>query len=225
MLAYLSMMALRLIELRRVLKPTGSIYLHCDPTASHYLKIIMDAVFGPESFRNEIIWKRTSSHGNVSNAYGDVTDTILYYSKGDRPTWNQLYLPYSDKHIQTKFTGVDADGRRFTTSDLRNPGVRPNLRYPYTASNGVTYEPHPNGWAVSRKVMKEYDRQGRLYFPHKPNGRLRLKRYLDDQPGKHLQNLWEDISPINSRLRSAWVSNPEARSLVGQNPVSLQQSR
>lgn len=201
MLAYLSMMAIRLIELRRVLKPTGSIYLHCDPTASHYLKILMDAVFKPEHFRNEIIWQRTSSHGNVSAAFGDVTDTILFYSKTDKPTWHQTYMPYSDKHVATKFTGVDPDGRRYTTSDLRNPGVRPNLYYPFTASNGVTYEPHPNGWAVSKEVMEEYDRKGRLYFPLKAGGRLRLKRYLDEQPGKHVQNLWTDISPINSRAQ------------------------
>jgi site-specific DNA-methyltransferase (adenine-specific) len=201
MLAYLSMMGIRLIELRRVLKATGSIYLHCDPTASHYLKILMDAVFGPEHFRNEIIWQRTSSHGNVSTAFGDVTDTILFYAKSDKPTWHQPYMPYSDKHVETKFTGVDPDGRRYTTSDLRNPGVRPNLHYAYTASNGVTYEPHPNGWAVSREVMEEYDRQGRLYFPLKAGGRLRLKRHLDEQPGKHVQNLWTDISPINSRAQ------------------------
>ncbi len=201
MMAYLSMMALRLIELRRVLKPTGSIYLHCDPTASHYLKLLLDAVMGPEHFRNEIIWKRTSSHGNVSTAFGDVTDTILYYAKSDRPTWNQTYLPYSDKHIETKFTGAGEDGRRFTTSDLRHPGIRPNLHYVYKASNGVSYQPHPNGWAVSREVMAQYDREERLYFPTKVGGRLRLKRYLDEQPGKHMQNLWEDIPPINSRAQ------------------------
>src|SRR5438309_1215613 len=85
MLAYLSMMAPRLVELRRVLKPTGSIYLHCDPTASHYLKMLMDAVFGAEHFRTEIIWKRTSSHGNVSSGFGDVTDTLLCYARGDHP--------------------------------------------------------------------------------------------------------------------------------------------
>src|ERR1035441_7947152 len=107
MLAYLSMMAPRLIELRRVLKATGSIYLHCDPTASHYLKLLMDAVFGAEHFKTEIIWKRTSSHGNVSTGYGDVTDTILYFAKGDRPIWNQLYTPYSQKHIETKFASKD----------------------------------------------------------------------------------------------------------------------
>ncbi len=196
MMAYLVMMAPRLQELYRVLKPTGSIYLHCDPTASHYLKLLMDAVFGGQCFRSEIIWKRTSSHGNVSVGYGEVTDSILFYSKGDKPTWNQQYVPYSRKHIETKFTNRDPDGRLFTTSDLRNPGVRPNLRYEYKG-----YKPHPNGWAISREKMEQYDREGRLYFPSDPNGRIRLKRYLDEQPGHKLQSLWDDIPPINSQAQ------------------------
>jgi site-specific DNA-methyltransferase (adenine-specific) len=131
MMAYLAMMAPRLVELKRVFKETGSIYLHCDPTASHYLKILMDAVFGPQNFRTEVIWKRTSSHGNVSVGFGDVTDTILYYRRGERPIWNQVHVPYSDDYIKSHFGQTDSDGRRYTTSDLRNPGVRPNLHYEY----------------------------------------------------------------------------------------------
>jgi site-specific DNA-methyltransferase (adenine-specific) len=99
MLAYLAMMAPRLIQLRRVLKETGSIYLHCDPTASHYLKLLMDGAFGPQQFRSDIIWKRTSSHGNVSVGLGSVTDNILYYSKGVKRRWNQPYVPYSDSYL------------------------------------------------------------------------------------------------------------------------------
>jgi site-specific DNA-methyltransferase (adenine-specific) len=194
MMAYLVMMAARLIELHRVLKPTGSLYLHCDPTASHYLKIVLDTIFGAKRFRNEIIWKRTSSHGNVSITYGDVTDTILYYARGEKPTWNQIYLPYTQKHIESSFTHVDPDGRRYTTSDLRNPGYRPNLIYDYKG-----YKPHPNGWAVSREKMEEYDQQGRLWFPPSKDGRLRLKRYLDESPGHRIQNLWDDIPPISSQ--------------------------
>jgi site-specific DNA-methyltransferase (adenine-specific) len=140
MLAYLAMMAPRLVELRRVLKETGSIYLHCDPTASHYLKLLMDGVFGAQQFRSDIIWKRTSSHGNVSVGLGAVTDNLLYYSKGTKPIWNQPYVPYSDSYLKSHFSQVDADGRRFTTSDLRNPGVRPNLHYDYKG-----FKPHPNG--------------------------------------------------------------------------------
>ncbi|MBA3386972.1 MAG: site-specific DNA-methyltransferase [Chthoniobacterales bacterium] len=199
MMAYLTMMANRLLELHRALKLTGSLYLHCDPTASHYLKIVLDGVFGKMSFESEIVWKRTSSHGNVDRAFGDNTDTIFFYAKGPDYVWNQLYTNYSEKHLSEKFASVDESGRRFTTSDLRNPGVRPNLHYAFTASNGVTYEPHPNGWAVSREVMEQYDREGRLYFPKDPKGRMRLKRFLDETKGHKMQSLWDDIPPINSQ--------------------------
>ena len=194
MLAYLTYMAERLEQMKRLLKPRGSIYLHCDDTASHYLKVVMDVIFGHVNFRGEITWRRTSSHGNVTTNYGAVTDVILYYGGSGKPVWNQVYVPYSRDHIEKKFASRDPDGRRFTTSDLRNPGVRPNLQYTYKG-----YEPHPNGWAVSRKKMEQHDRDGRLYFPKKRSGRIRLKRYLDEQPGHKIQNLWTDISPINSR--------------------------
>ncbi|MGH7786490.1 MAG: DNA methyltransferase [Candidatus Binatia bacterium] len=201
MLAYLAMMAPRLVELRRVMKPTASIYLHCDPTASHYLKMLMDGVFGPERFKNEIIWKRTGAHGNVSNAYGDVTDNILFYARGDKPAWTQLFLPLSDELIASKFRYQDPDGRRWQSVTLRNPSVRPNLHYPYTASNGVTYEPHPNGWVCMLERMQKLDREKRLHFPAKTGGQLRLKMYLDESPGARLQNLWEDIPPLNSQAQ------------------------
>jgi len=95
MMAYLSMMAVRLLELHRVLKPTGSLYLHCDSTASHYLKILMDAIFGVERHINEIIWKRTSAHGDATRKFAAIHDTILYYGKSDTTVRNQLYTPYS----------------------------------------------------------------------------------------------------------------------------------
>ena len=195
MMAYLTMMAVRLLELHRVLKPTGSIYLHCDPTASHYLKILMDAIFGPVRFRSEIIWKRTSAHGNAGKSYGDVTDTILYYAKADNFTWNDQFTPYSTKNIK-KFSLKDEKGRLYLTENMRNPSVRPNLQYDYKG-----YKPHPNGWVVSLAKMEQYDREGRLAFPDKPDGRIRLKRFLDDQPGQKLQNLWDDISPLNSQAQ------------------------
>jgi site-specific DNA-methyltransferase (adenine-specific) len=195
-LAYLTMMAPRLVELRRVLKPTGSLYLHCDPTASHYLKLLLDAVFGPEQFRSEIIWKRTTSHNNVRNRFGDETDTILSYSKGPQPTFNLQYRPYSDEYIKSHYSQVDADGRRFTTRDLRNPGIRPNLHYEYKG-----YKPHPNGWAFPLAKMKEYDAKGLLYFPPDPEGRIRLKRYLDEMPGTPMGTVWDDILPLNSQAQ------------------------
>lgn len=214
MMAYLTMMAVRLIELHRVLKPTGSLYLHCDPTASHYLKILLDAVFRPENFRSEIVWKRSTSHGNVSRAYGDLTDTILYYSKTANFLWNQQYTTFTAAYIEEKFRGKNPDNRRWQSVTLRNPGVRPNLHFPYTASNGVTYQPHPNGWSCNLERLQKYDAEGRLHFPAKPSGQLRLKMYLDETPGIRLQNLWDDIPAVNSQAQ-------ERLGYPTQKPVTL----
>jgi site-specific DNA-methyltransferase (adenine-specific) len=199
MMAYLTMMAARLIELHRALKPTGSLYLHCDPTASHYLKVILDAIFGAASYKAEVIWKRSTSHGNVSTNYGSLYDCIFFYAKGRTYTWNQQFHALTDEYMESKFTNKDPDGRRWQSVSLRNPGVRPNLQFPYTASNGVTYQPHPNGWAVGRERLEQYDREGRLHFPSKVGGQLRVKQYLDKSPGTKLQDLWTDIPAINSQ--------------------------
>jgi site-specific DNA-methyltransferase (adenine-specific) len=121
MTAYLVMMAIRLVELHHVLKPTGGLYLHCDPTASHYLKIILDTIFGVQNFRNEIIWKRTSSH-NDSQRWGGVHDVLLFYSKGSIYTWNHLYVPYDDTYLSAKYRNQDERGI-FRLSDLTAPGV------------------------------------------------------------------------------------------------------
>lgn len=197
--AYIEYMRPRCVELARVLKKTGSFYYHCDWHASHYVKQMLDQIFGAERFQSEIIWMRTSSHGNVGRSFGNITDSIFFYTASKDYTWNQIFVDYSDEHLKNKFASVDKDGRRYTTSDLRNPGVRPNLHYPFKASNGITYQPHPNGWAVCKEVMEKYDHEGRLYFPKSADGRLRLKRYLDETKGERIQNLWDDIAPINSQ--------------------------
>jgi site-specific DNA-methyltransferase (adenine-specific) len=201
MMAYLAMMAVRLVELHRVLKDTGSLYLHCDPTASHYLKLVLDAVFGAENFVNEIVWKRTTAHSNVYKAFGDITDTIFFYGRSKNRVWNQLYRNTTDTDIERRFPQVDPDGRRWRSENLRNPGVRPNLHYPYAASNGVTYQPHPNGWTVNLEKMRQFDEEGRLHFPTSPEGRLRKKFYADETPGVKLQNLWDDIPPIGAQAQ------------------------
>jgi site-specific DNA-methyltransferase (adenine-specific) len=128
MMAYLAMMAVRLIELHRVLKPTGSLYLHCDPTASHYLKILLDAVFGKERFTNEIIWRRTTPKGLASTRFASTSDTILYFRRGDRFIWNATYMPYSHDYL-TRYNLIDeTNGRRFQATSLLNPNQdRPNL--------------------------------------------------------------------------------------------------
>ena len=196
MMAYLAMMAPRLVELRRVLKETGSVYLHCDPTASHYLKILMDAVFGPQFFRNEIVWKRTSAHSDARRRFGDQSDVILFFAKSDNSTFNRSHSAYSDSYIKSHYSMQDENGRRYTTRDLRSPGPRPNLTYEYKG-----YKPHPNGWSISIELMKKLDSEGKLYFPPSKDGRIRLKRYLDEMPGTPVGNIWEDIPPINSQAQ------------------------
>jgi site-specific DNA-methyltransferase (adenine-specific) len=192
--AYLVMMAIRLLELHRVLKATGSLYLHCDPTASHYLKVILDGVFGPERFRNEIVWKRTSSHNDTRRKFGDITDTLLFYSKSDQYQFALQYRPYDQSYIDAFYRYTDNDGRKYRLSDLRSPNPRPNLMYDYKG-----YKPHPNGWAVSLEKMNDLDAQGRLAFPKKPDGRIQLKRYLDEMPGMPIGNLWDDIQPVQAQ--------------------------
>jgi site-specific DNA-methyltransferase (adenine-specific) len=201
MMAYLAMMAPRLLELHRVLKPTGSLYLHCDPTAAHYLKLLLDSIFGPEQFISEIIWKRTHAHGDSQRKYGSITDTIFLYSKGSKYTFNPQYRPFDPEYVRRTFKGIDPNGRRWQSVTLRSPNPRPNLTYPYTASNGVTYQPHRNGWSCDLVRMRKYDREGRLHFPTRDTGALRLKMYLDESPGAKVQNLWDDIPPISANAQ------------------------
>jgi len=193
MMAYLTMMANRLLEMHRVLKPTGSLYLHCDPTASHYLKIVLDGVFGKEHYRNEITWKRTSGHNDARNQFGEVADTIFFYTKTDTYSFNVQYIPYTEEYLETFYVHTDPDGRRWRRSDLRSPSPRPNLTYDYKGN-----KPHPNGWAVSKERMEQLDKEGRLHYPKKEGGRIQLKRYLDEQPGQPCTCIWDDISPIHA---------------------------
>jgi site-specific DNA-methyltransferase (adenine-specific) len=195
MMAYLTMMAVRLLELHRVLRPTGSIYLHCDPTASHYLKILLDAVFGKERFGSEIIWKRYGAHSN-SNRYGAVHDVLLYYTVGQKFTFNKQYAGYEEEYVKERFKFSDPDGRRWAEQNLGNPAVRPNLMYSFKAKNGVLYNPPTNGWKYSRERMLQLDAENRLHYPQKEGGRLRLKSYQDELPGVQLQDVWTDLVSI-----------------------------
>ena len=192
MLAYLAMMAPRLTELRRVLKPTGSIYLHCDPTASHYLKVLMDAIFGPDNFGADIIWRRHSAHNDARRNYPDVYDSILYYSRGPNKTFNVQYMPYSDSYVKGFFTKVDESGRRYTTNSLKSPSMRPNLKYVYKG-----YQPPETGWTCNLERMEEYDRLGRLEYPKTQTGRLRLRYYLEDMPGVPVSTVWDDVPALS----------------------------
>lgn len=193
MMAYLVMMANRLIELHRVLKPTGSLYLHCDPTASHYLKIVLDAVFGKENFKNDITWKRQSAHNDAKNKYAIITDSLLYYTKSDQFTFNPVRTELDESYVEKAYRHTDEKGRRYRLSDLRSPNPRPNLTYDYKG-----YKPHQNGWAVSRERMEKLDAEGRLYFPKSLEGRIQLRRFLDENKGQVVSNLWNDILPIHA---------------------------
>ncbi len=195
MMAYLAMMAPRLIELRRVLKSTGSIYLHCDPTASHYLKLLLDTVFGPEQFDSEIVWKRYGSH-NDSKSYGAVHDTILFYTRSQDKRFNKQHQPYEPEYLAERFRFQDPDGRKWAEQNLSSPNPRPNLTYPFRAKNGTTYPPPPNGWKYTPERMQQLDNENRLHYPQKKTGRLRLKNYLDELPGVPIQDVWTDIVTI-----------------------------
>jgi len=199
-MAYLVMMTNRLLELHRVLKPTGSLYLHCDPTASHYLKITLDTIFGATNFRNEIIWKRrtgSSSAVHQSNKFGVCTDSIFFYAKSEKtslhPQYNMEAEGYQD-YVKKFFKFTDENGRVYRLADLSNPAPRPNLMYEYKG-----YKPPANGWAISKEKMEQWDREGRLYFPKNINGRIQRKRFLDELKGKPVQSLWDDIEPIGAQ--------------------------
>ncbi len=203
MMAYLVMMAARLVELDRVLKPTGSLYLHCDPTASHYLKILLDAIFDPRNFKNELIWKRTSAHSDARR-YGRVHDVILYYSKSDEYVWNEVHTAYDEAYVK-RFRHQDADGRRWTDGDLSAKGLSGGgYTYTYKGVNSL--------WRVPFESMKQLDEENRLYFTSA--GGIRIKRYLDELPGRPLQDVFTDIAPINSQAK-------ERLGYPTQKPVAL----
>ena len=199
MTAYLAMMAVRLIELHRVLKHTGSIYLHCDPTASHYLKILLDGIFGAANFRNEIIWQRTTAKSLMSVRLPSNHDVILFYQKSDNAFWNpdSIFQAYDETNLPDKtakkYSYRDADGRRYTLGDLLNPNPdRPNLTYEFLGMTRV--------WRWTRERMEEAHRKGLVVQP-RPGAVPRFKRYLDEQRGIPLGDVWTDIFPLNSQAQ------------------------
>ena len=200
MMAYLTMMANRLLELHRVLKPTGSLYLHCDPTASHYLKVVLDSVFGKERFLNEIIWQRTTagkpSHRNLPKN----TDTILWYSKTDAYFFEPLTQPLTGEDKAT-FNIDDSDGRGlYNTQPIINPGDRPNLKYIYTDTKGRQWTPPKTGWRFNEERMHRLEADSRLVFGKTT---IREKYYLSERElkGKQMPNIWLDIPIVTGGER------------------------
>jgi site-specific DNA-methyltransferase (adenine-specific) len=197
MMAYICMMAIRLLELRRALKPTGSLYLHCDPTASHYLKIVLDQVFGVEQFRNEVIWLRTTPKGHAFTRFPSNHDTILFYGKGLDCTWHHPYTALKDGYIESHYSQVDEYGRQYQLTSLLNPNRdRPNLTYEFPPGSGVV-----RVWRWTKeRMMKAWD-EGCIVIPPGGSGVARFKRYLDEQAGTPVTSVWTDIPPINSQAQ------------------------
>lgn len=208
-MAYLVNMAPRLVELHRVLKPTGSLYLHCDPTMSHYLKVLLDAIFDARFFRNEIIWKRTGAHGSAKR-YAPLHDVLLMYSKSATYTWNQKYGPYEEDYLETKFAKADESGRRFQDISLTGPDTRagdsgkPWRDVDPTATNRHWALPRylvdqgivPVG-ATTQEKLDRLDEAGYIYWTSK--GTPRLKFFVEDAAGMPLADIWPDIRPLNSQ--------------------------
>ena len=195
--AYLTYMAIRLIEMRRILKDTGSIYLHCDSTVSHYLKLVMDAVFCASSFQSEISWKRTSAH-NDSKRFGQVKDSIFYYSKTNDRIWNPVYVPHEESYVSNFYRYEDERGKYRLHEIIRTAsmGPRPNLAYEY---KGYTPE---WGWRMKRSKLEVLDKEGVIVWSK--TGRPYRKTYLSK--GRVPTNLWTDIPPLSAKAPTLCLS-------------------
>jgi SAM-dependent methyltransferase len=195
MTAYLVEMAVRLVELHRVLKPTGSLYLHCDPTASHYLKIVLDGVFGKESFRSEISGRRSSAHSDSKQGrkqYGNIRDIIFFYTKSEDWKWNQLYTPHDKEYVDSFYKYVEeGTGRRYRLDNLSGPGGAAKGN-PFYEVMGIS-----RYWRYSKENMEKLIAQGRV-IQTRPGAVPAYKRYLDEMPGVALQNDWQDIPPTTT---------------------------
>jgi DNA modification methylase len=214
LLAYLIYMVERLLHMKVILKPTGSIYLHCDPTASHYIKVMMDGIFGHQNFQNEIVWKRTYGHGD-SRTWSRVSDYILFYTAGPKFTWNIPYGDHSDEYLKSHYGQTDSNGRAFQLTSILSPSSRPNMMYEWKG-----FPSPPLGWRYSRERMKALDDAGSIWYPTRKDGsydtskRPRFIRYLDEQKGTVATTIWTDIAPINSRSK-------ERLGYPTQKPVAL----
>ena len=208
---YLGYMIKVLVECNRVLKKTGSLYLHCDWHASHYLKVELDKIFGYENFHNEIVWKRHNAHNDTKQGcklFGRIHDTILFYSKTKDYTWNPIYDPYPEEYIQKYYRHVEPEtGRRYAHGDLSGPGGRSkgNPRFEFL---GVT-----RYWRFSKENMEKLYKEGRI-IQTKPGNVPLLKRYLDEMPGMMLQDVWDDV-------KSVQVSKKESADYPTQKPIRL----
>jgi DNA modification methylase len=207
--AYIDYMRPRCVELARVLKKTGSFYYHCDWHASHYVKMMLDRIFGENNFVNEIVWKRTSAHSSAKR-YGPVHDVLFFYTGSDDYTWNQHYQPFDTSYLNAFYTHYDKDGRRWRRSDLTGDGIRTGESgKPW---RGVDVTAKARHWAVPGDVpalanmkgatvqqkLDALDKAGLIHWPKKKSGVPMFKRYVDTMPGVPLQTVWDDIPPLHN---------------------------
>ena len=196
--AYIIYMAIRLLEMRRILKSTGSIYLHCDPTMSHYLKLVMDAIFGRKNFKSEIIWKRSSAHSDARQGrkqHGRIHDIILFYAKTDNWTWNLKYTSYDQDYIDNFYRHTEENtGRKFRLDNLTGPGGAAKGNPQYEVMGVTRY------WRYTQEKMQQLIDAGRV-VQTAPGRVPAYKRYLDEMPGVPLQDIWVDIKPIQAQAK------------------------
>lgn len=191
---YLNWMYENLMAIKSVMSETASIYVHLDYHIGHYVKILLDEIFGEDNFINEIVWKRKGGSSNPSGQFDVSTDTIYLYSKSAKYVFHTPLIKDNEDvkaYIEERFDNYDENGRQFMKSPLVSPNYRENLRYTYKG-----YTPPANGWSISEEVMREWDKAGKLYFPEKGN-RIYRKIYLDEYEGQPASNLWTDIFVIN----------------------------
>ena len=191
--AYIDYMRPRCVELARVLKKTGSFYYHCDDHASHYVKVMLDQVFGANNFLNEIIWKRTTARSDAKR-WNQLHDTLFLYSGGGDYTWNAQFEEYGDEYLANKYRYQEADGRRFRLGDITSPNPRPNMMYDWKG-----FKSPPKGWRYSKETMAELDAAGRIWYPDDKSKRPQIKRYLEEMHGILMGSVWTDIAPLNSQ--------------------------
>ncbi len=211
MMAYIVEMAVRLVELRRALRPTGSLYLHCDPTASHYLKVLLDSIFGPTNFASEVVWKRTTAHSSAKR-FGPVHDVILYFRASEAAKWNPQTTSHSAKYMAAKYRNSDQRGI-YRLSDITGAGVREG---PSGAVwRGINVTAKGRHWMHTPDQLEQMEAAGLLYWPKRGEFPA-YKRYLAATDGRPLQDVWEDIAPINSQAQ-------ERLGYPTQKPLSLLQ--
>ncbi len=198
-MAYLAMMATRLVELHRVLKPSGSLYLHSDPTASHYLKMVMDAIFGPTNFRNEIIWRRSQPKGHASVRFPRTHDVILFYARSEESKFYPQFTEHDPSYVEKFYRFVEPEtGRRYRLGDLTNPNKdRPNLTYEFPPGSGTV-----RVWRWTKDRMMKAWEEGRVVVPKK-GGIAQGKRYLDEMSGTTVTDVWNDIEHLHGVQQEA----------------------